>query len=136
QDHSCCSGRPQAPPAVRVRCAALRSFRARRPSFDRTRSLMRVTCRLSATLILIAGLAIPAAAQQTGTVTGTLTNSLSGDPIPNALVTLEAPTFSRQVRSGADGKFTVANVPAGAYHLIIRADGYLPSRTEVTVSTG
>jgi iron complex outermembrane recepter protein len=97
---------------------------------------MRTTVRLFAALILIAGVAIPAAAQQTGTVTGTLTDSLSGNPIPNALVTLEAPTFTRQVRSGADGKFSVAAVPAGAYHLIIRADGYLPSRTEMTVSAG
>jgi iron complex outermembrane receptor protein len=97
---------------------------------------MRVTVRLFAPLMLIAGLAIPAAAQQTGTVTGTLTDSLSGSPIANALVSLEAPTFSRQVRSRVDGKFTVPDVPTGAYHLIIRADGYLPSRTELTVSAG
>lgn len=97
---------------------------------------MRVTFRLCAVLILIVGLAMTASAQQTGAVSGTLTNSLSGDPVPNALVTLEAPTFTRQVRSGSDGKFSIADIPAGAYHLIIRADGYLPSRTELTVTAG
>jgi iron complex outermembrane receptor protein len=97
---------------------------------------MRITIRLCAVLILIAGLAVSAAAQQAGTVTGTLTNSLSGDPVPNALVSIEAPAFTRSVRSGPDGKFSLAEIPAGSYHLSVRADGYLPSRTEITVAAG
>jgi len=97
---------------------------------------MRISIRLCAVLILIAGLAVSAAAQQTGTVTGTLTNSLSGDPVPNALVSIEAPAFTRSGRSGSDGKFSLADIPAGSYHLTVRADGYLPSRTEVTVAAG
>ena len=37
------------------------------------------------------------------------------------------------MRTGPDGKFTIQDVPPGAYHLVVRADGFLPSRTEVTV---
>jgi len=76
------------------------------------------------------------AAQQTGTVIGTLTNSLSGDPVAGATIVIESPTFSRQIRGGADGKYALSDVPAGSYHLIVRADGYLPSRSEVTVRAG
>jgi iron complex outermembrane receptor protein len=78
----------------------------------------------------------PALAQTTGTVLGTLTNSLSGDPVANAIVMIESPTFSRQTRSGTDGKYALTEVPTGAYHLIVRADGYLPTRSELTVQAG
>ncbi len=97
---------------------------------------MRITSLLCAVLTLLVGFAVAAAAQGTGTVTGTLTNSLSGEPVPNAIVTIEAPAFTRQVRSGSDGKYSLAEIPAGSYHLVIRAAGYLPSRTEITVAAG
>jgi iron complex outermembrane recepter protein len=74
-----------------------------------------------------------AEAQQTSTVSGTITSGSSNEGVSNALVILESPTFTRQVRTAADGKFSIADVPPGAYHLVVRADGYLPSRTEVTV---
>jgi iron complex outermembrane recepter protein len=87
-------------------------------------------------LILSMGLLAPLRAQQTGTVSGTLTNALSGDVVPNALIVLEGAGESRQTRTGSDGKFSIADVPAGSYHLIARADGYLPLRSEVTVAAG
>ena len=95
---------------------------------------MRVHLWLVALLVTLASSASPAMAQQTGTVSGTLTDAQSGDVVPNAIVSIESPTFSRQVRTGADGKFSLADVPLGPYHLIIRADRYLPSRTEVTIA--
>jgi hypothetical protein len=97
---------------------------------------MRVVLSLFVVVIAILGLSGSAEAQQTGTVSGVLTNSLSGDVIPNAVVVLESPSFTRQVRSGPDGKFSLVDVPPGSYHLIVRADGYLPSRTEITVQAG
>jgi iron complex outermembrane recepter protein len=84
-------------------------------------------------LLLIPLLIAPAEARQASTVSGTITNSLSGDAVPNAVVVVESPSFSKQVRTGPDGKFTIQDVPPGAYHLVVRADGFLPSRTEVTV---
>ena len=88
-------------------------------------------------LIGCVALAGTSAAQQpatgTGTLTGTLTNGLTGAVVAKALVILESTSFTREVTSGADGKYSVTNVPPGPYHLIVRADGYLPSRTETTV---
>jgi iron complex outermembrane recepter protein len=75
-------------------------------------------------------------AQQTGTVTGTLLNSLSGDPVANATVLIESPAFARQTRSGTDGQYSLSDVPTGSYHVVVRADGYVPSRSELTVHAG
>ncbi len=87
-------------------------------------------------LLVVFGLAVPALAQQTGTVSGTLTNGLSGDIVPNALIVLEGALGTRRVRTGSDGTFSFADVPPGSYHLIARADGYLPLRSELTVTSG
>jgi iron complex outermembrane recepter protein len=99
-------------------------------------SFLRVLWSTTLVLTALLGAAAPARAQQTGTVTGTLTNSLSGDPVPNATVVIESTAFNRTTRSGSDGKYSLAEVPAGAYHLVVRADGYLPSRSELTVQAG
>ncbi|HEY3044970.1 MAG TPA: TonB-dependent receptor, partial [Vicinamibacterales bacterium] len=87
-------------------------------------------------MILLFGFAGSALAQQTGAVSGTITNSLSGDVVPNAIVVLEATAFARQVRSDSAGKFSVTNIPPGPYHLTARADGFLPLRQDITVTAG
>ena len=87
-------------------------------------------------LVLFGVLTSPLLAQQTGTVSGTLTNSLSGDAVADALIVLEGGSGTRQTRTGPDGKFSIQDVPPGSYHLIVRADGYLPSRSEVSVAGG
>jgi iron complex outermembrane recepter protein len=76
----------------------------------------------------------PALAQQTGSVSGTLTDSATTQPVANASVVLESPTVTKQARTGTDGKFMIVEVPPGAYHLVARADGYVPSRKEITVA--
>jgi iron complex outermembrane recepter protein len=88
-------------------------------------------------LILSIGAAARAAAQtpQGSTVTGTITNSLSGSPAPNVIVAIESPKFTQTVKTGADGKFALINVPPGVYHLSLRGDGYLASRSDLTVSS-
>jgi iron complex outermembrane receptor protein len=87
-------------------------------------------------VLLIIGLSVPVLAQQTGTVSGTLTNSLSGAAVPKALILLEGAGRSTSVQTGSDGKFSFTDVAPGSYHLIARANGYLPLRTEVTVTGG
>ena len=96
---------------------------------------MRCTLRIVCLILIMAG-AGRAAAQDTATVSGSIVNSLTGDPVPNAIVVIEAPRFNRLVRTGPDGRFAVSNVPAGSYHLVVRADGYLQSRTELEVKAG
>jgi iron complex outermembrane recepter protein len=97
---------------------------------------MRPKASLLILLVLFGVFTSPLRAQQTGTVSGTLTNSLSGDAVANALIVLEGGSGTRQTRTGSDGKFSIPDVPPGSYHLIARADGYLPLRSEVTVAGG
>ena len=42
--------------------------------------------------------------------------------------------MTHAVKSGADGRFTIANVPPGTYHLLLRGGGFLSSRRDVTVA--
>jgi iron complex outermembrane receptor protein len=72
------------------------------------------------------------AAQGGVTVSGRLTNSLSGDPIPDATVQLDE--LNRQMTSAADGTFSFPNVPPGTYHVSVHSQGYSARRTEVTVA--
>jgi iron complex outermembrane receptor protein len=98
---------------------------------------MRITCT-GIVLFLILTLtpsAVRAAPPDGITVSGTITNSLSGAPASNVTVTLESSAYSQSVKTGADGKFTLTSVPPGAYHLSARANGYLPLRSELTVGT-
>ena len=77
--------------------------------------------------------AVAVGAQADLSVSGRLANSLSGDPIPGAIVQIDE--LRRTVTSAADGTFTFASVPPGTYHLSVHSDGYSTRRTEVTVST-
>jgi iron complex outermembrane recepter protein len=79
--------------------------------------------------------ALRADAQQSIVVSGTVTDALTAAPVPNATVVVEAPGGNRQTRTGADGKFSVPDVPPGTYHLVVRIDGYLLSRTDLIVGT-
>jgi iron complex outermembrane recepter protein len=97
---------------------------------------MRSKTSVIAFLFLFVALVSAVRAQQMATVSGTLANSLSGDVVPNALIVLEGAAGNRQSRTGPDGRFSFADVAPGAYHLIARADGYLPLRSELTVTVG
>src|SRR4030095_7236946 len=85
-------------------------------------------------LIIVGTLTASPALAETSTLAGTLSTALSGDPVANALITLQSGTTSRQARSGADGKYSFSEVAAGNYELTIRVDGFLPSKTSITVN--
>jgi iron complex outermembrane receptor protein len=74
----------------------------------------------------------PGAAQQAATVSGSVTNSLNNETVANATVTIEE--LGRQARTGADGRFSIPNVPAGQYHLLARAEKFAPRRSEISVT--
>jgi iron complex outermembrane recepter protein len=72
-----------------------------------------------------------AAAQAGATLSGRLVNSLSGDPIPDAVVLIEE--LRLETKSDANGNFMFSNVRPGTYHVSVRAQGYSSRRSEVTV---
>ena len=74
----------------------------------------------------------PLAAQQGTTISGTLVDSVTLQPIPNAIVVIEE--LRREVRADAQARFTFERIPPGEYHLSIRADGYSSRRTEAVVA--
>jgi iron complex outermembrane receptor protein len=77
----------------------------------------------------------PQLGAQAGTrLSGRLLNSLSGDPVAGATVTLEE--LKRDATSGSDGTFSFDNVPPGSYHLSVRAQGFSSRRTEVAATAG
>ena len=74
-----------------------------------------------AVLAMVAAMSPHLAAQAVTQLSGRLVNSLSGEPIAGATVSLEE--LKRETTSGPDGTFTFENVPPGSYHLAVRAQG-------------
>src|SRR5688572_25070915 len=83
-------------------------------------------------LLVAAAIQVAVSGQTGGDVSGRLTNSLSGEPIPNATVQIDE--LNRQAMSAADGTFSFPNVPPGTYHVSVHSQGYSTRRTEVTVT--
>src|SRR5688572_15367866 len=89
--------------------------------------------RWTATLLCMLALALfpaPSPAQSGGRIAGTVTESGAGRPLPNVTVTV-AGTERRGV-TGADGRYTIADVPAGSRTLSIAAMGYGTVQRTVT----
>lgn len=99
--------------------------------------------------IMISSLGVPVAAQdpvppvpppvapapvpsaQPATLSGQVRQSGSLKPVAKATVLVE--NTALQTQTDRDGRFTLANVPAGAHHLIIAASGLMPLRVDVTI---
>jgi iron complex outermembrane receptor protein len=94
---------------------------------------MRIHCARAVFVAVLLFVGVDVQAQSNGSVSGHLLNSLSGDAIPGATVVIEE--LRRQTTSAADGTFSIPNVPAGSYHLMVKADGYSSRRTEIVVTT-
>ena len=71
-------------------------------------------------------------AQETTTVAGTVVAGTK--PVAGAVVVLEAAIGGPTGTTDAAGKFSIANVVPGTYHLVVRADGFLPTRSDLTVT--
>ena len=83
--------------------------------------------------ILIALLAVSACAfaQDRGTIIGTITDP-SGASVAGSTVTVRrlAINFTQKVTSGADGRFQVVNLPAGAYSVSVEKEGFRRSEAD------
>jgi outer membrane receptor protein involved in Fe transport len=73
-------------------------------------------------------------AQETGTVTGTVTRAGESAVLSNVSVTVQS--TGQSTVTGADGKYTLRRVPAGPQTIVFRWLGYKPSQVEVTVQAG
>ncbi len=81
-------------------------------------------------------LALPAgqAFAQTGTVTGMVTDSTTGEPLPGVNVVIEGTQIG--TATGADGNFTISNAPAGEQALLASFVGYAQQTVPVTIPEG
>jgi outer membrane receptor protein involved in Fe transport len=86
-------------------------------------------------ITLTAALAIPAlaAAQSTGAIAGVVTGE-SG-PIQGARVAIESPTTAITVTDAA-GKYSLRELPAGKYQVLVTSIGYKAVRKSVDVAAG
>jgi hypothetical protein len=76
------------------------------------------------TLIALALIEIPCAAQNSGKITGKITDILTRQPIAKVHVGCNVETEFVGVLSGVDGSYTLENVPAGKVRMTINVEGY------------
>lgn len=76
----------------------------------------------------------PASAQETGTLTGVVTDAASRLPVPTAQIQIVGST--RGAQTGEDGRFRIAGVRAGTYQLRVLRLGYQASSRTVAVTEG
>lgn len=91
--------------------------------------------RLHARMVLVAGVVPLAAAVATsGSVSGRILDDL-GRPVPDARVSLEnrMSGYRQTVRSDAQGRFQLPNVPFSQYHLEVKAAGLQPWHKDLEV---
>jgi TonB-dependent starch-binding outer membrane protein SusC len=73
-------------------------------------------------------------AQDTGTITGTITSARSGQPLASVQVFL--PATDRGTLTSADGRFNIPNLAPGEYQLQAQRLGYRETTETVTVAAG
>jgi outer membrane receptor for ferrienterochelin and colicins len=100
---------------------------------------MRRIVPLGLCLLLAGLLAGPVVAQNTASLSGIVTDSRDGDPLAGANVLLLNPaTGATQtgVATDARGHFSMQNVTAGSYTLVVRYIGYQEYRMPLSLSAG
>ncbi|HEY0038176.1 MAG TPA: DUF2012 domain-containing protein, partial [Longimicrobium sp.] len=100
--------------------------------FNRAGLAARLLPALACLALLVWG-ASPLAAQGTGRITGAVT-SADGAPVADATVTVLGTQM--RARSGPDGRFTIARVPAGTYQVRAGQLGFASNTVSVTVADG
>ncbi len=87
---------------------------------------------LVAAAAFVVGSAGTAAAQGTGTITGTVADASSGQTLESAQVYL--PALNMGGLTNQQGRFLLLNVPAGSHELRVELIGYSASVQTVTVT--
>lgn len=81
-----------------------------------------------------AGAQAPTPTGPTGTVVGTVTSETAQTPLVGAQVLVMGSTL--RGGAGADGKFTIRNVPVGAQTIRVQVLGFSPQNKAITVTEG
>ncbi len=89
----------------------------------------RLLCGL-AVLLLAPGLVFA----QEGTISGTITDGETGEPLPGA--NIEISELGTGVASGVDGTYTLEDIPVGEYEVRVSFIGYQVEQTSVQVAAG
>ncbi|MEJ7625118.1 MAG: TonB-dependent receptor [Pyrinomonadaceae bacterium] len=73
-------------------------------------------------------------AQNTGTITGTITSQINGSPLTG--VSIEITQLRRTAETDNSGKFEFTGLAAGRYTLVTHIEGFSDQTTSVTVAAG
>jgi TonB-dependent receptor len=99
-----------------------------------------VACRfevwriITRSLILLLGYLAPAYAADTGTITGSVSNTATGNLLEGARV--EIPVIRATALTDNTGRFVLANLPAGEHEVVVSYIGLDPMRSTVNVGSG
>ncbi|HET6528706.1 MAG TPA: carboxypeptidase-like regulatory domain-containing protein, partial [Balneolaceae bacterium] len=74
---------------------------------------------------------IPFAAAQTGTLTGTVTDASTGEPLPG--VNIFIPEVQRGAATNAQGEYTIEGLEFGTYELRASFIGYETYRAQIMI---
>jgi hypothetical protein len=86
-------------------------------------------------LVAVGGCAAPPSPTPlpTGGLEGVISDESSGEPIPDAQVTVAGQVGVFTVTADGDGRYEVADLPAGTYLISVQATGYYVNTTQVGV---
>lgn len=93
------------------------------------------TVRIPFALVALALLlAVPVSAQSTATLSGSVVDAATGDPLPGAVVRLPAP--NRAVAAGLDGQFRLDGLALDTVTVVVTYVGYQPEHQVVDLRSG
>ena len=85
-------------------------------------------------LLAVAGTGAVAAQTATGTISGTVTDTATGQPLESAMVSVGKPETG--ALTNAEGRYVLGGVPAGEHTVTARIIGYEKQQQQVTVTAG
>lgn len=115
---------------VTLHSSAISPIEALRQALRGTALKLRTSENGYVTIFLPAG---AAALQAQGRITGMVTDSATGEPLPDVTIGVEGARLTTKTQ--VDGRFTLDDVPAGTYTVQARLLGYTPQRQTVTVTS-